>query len=104
MAKIPTHLRTTTKKWYKQIIQEYELESHHLSILTMVAEVWDRIQEAKEVIEKEGAYYEDRFGQPKAHPALAEERNNRVVFARLIRELALDIEQPRETGRPPRLY
>ena len=46
----------------------------------------------------------DRFGKPKTHPALAVEKDNKIIFARLMRELNLDIEPPGNTGRPPGLY
>ncbi len=103
-SKAPAHLKANTKKWYVSVLEEYELEPHHIKILTLAAEAWDRCQEARETIEQVGAYYEDRFGCPKAHPAVAVERDSRIAFARLIRELALDIEPPRAPGRPPGLY
>jgi len=68
----------------------------------LAAEAWDRSQEARETAEREGAYYEDRFGQPKAHPAVAVERDSRIAFARLMRELDLD-GAPAPDPRPPRV-
>jgi len=44
------------------------------------------------------------FTSPKTHPALSVEKENKIIFARLLRELCLDIEPPRDTGRPPGLY
>ena len=86
---LPKNLRSATKKWIKQIFADYELESQHIKILIQAAECWDRLLEAREQIEKDGAFYMDRFDSPKAHPALSEERSNRVIFSRLIRELNL---------------
>jgi phage terminase small subunit len=68
----------------------------------MACEAHDRATEATETIEAEGAYYQDRFGCPKAHPAVAVERDARVLFARLVRELDLDGDvapDPRPTRR-----
>jgi hypothetical protein len=103
MAKIqiPKHLKPETKIWIKKILNTYELESHHVKILIQAGEQWDRNTEARERIAKEGAYFTDFRGQPRSHPALADERNGRVVFARLLRELNLS-EGPGET-RPPGL-
>jgi P27 family predicted phage terminase small subunit len=102
MKRAPMHLTKKTKEWFNKMLAEYELEEHHLKILVAAAESLDRIDEARETVEKEGAYFQDRFDQPKAHPALSVEKDNKVLFARLIRELNLDIEEP--DVRPPRLY
>ena len=100
---LPKHLRVATKKWIRQILADYELESQHVKILIQAGECWDRILLARERIEKDGAYYTDRFHSPKCHPALSEERNNRVVFSRLIRELNLSEGLP-ETRLPGLKY
>ncbi len=100
---LPKHLRVATKKWIRQILADYELESQHVKILIQAGECWDRILLARETVEKNGAYYTDRFGSPKCHPALSEERNNRVVFSRLIRELNLSEGLP-ETRLPGLKY
>ena len=96
---VPKTLRPATKEWIRQIFSDYELESHHIKILIQAGETWDRLLEARDHIEVEGAYYRDRFGSPKAHPGLAEERSNRIVFSRLIRELNLT-ETPPDTRLP----
>ncbi len=100
-AKLPKYLKVATKAWIQRILADYELESHHVKILIMAGECWERIIQARERIKKEGAYFTDRWGCPKSHPALADERNNRIVFARLIRELNLLEEGP--DARPPGL-
>lgn len=106
MARItaPTHLKAATKRWYKQVLEDYELEPHHMKILTLAATSWDRAQDARELIDKEGAIIPDRFGSPKKHPAVDVEKDSMITFARLVRELALDIEPPKAPGRPPGLY
>lgn len=104
--KPPKHLKPATKKWFRQVIEEYDLEAHHVKILTLAAESWDRCQEAREILDREGLTYLDRFGCPRARPEVAVERDSRIAFARLVRELCLDIDPPPpgETDRPPRLY
>lgn len=99
----PSHLRPATRSWWRDVVKSYELEDHHRRLLTLLCESWDRIQEAREQIEVDGAYIANRFGDMKAHPALAMERQERVVFARLLRELDLDTEPPPEPPRPNRL-
>src|SRR5438270_2582360 len=85
----PSHLQPATAEWWSEIAAAYELESHQYRLLTLAAEAWDRAQEARERISVDGAYLEDRFGQLRAHPAVAVERDARLAFARLVRELAL---------------
>src|SRR4030042_578428 len=99
--RIPKHLKSSTKKWFREIIETYELESHHVKLLTLAAEAWDRCQDARKAITKHGSVFIDKFGQPKARPEIAIERDARIAFARLLRELNLS-ETPDE-NRPPGL-
>lgn len=86
----PPHLRPATAAWWTQILTDFALESHHLRLLELAATAWDRAEGAREVIDKLGISYEDRFGAPRARPEVAVERDSRIGFARLIRELGLD--------------
>ena len=97
----PKHLSRESKGWWRQVVSDYDLERHHLKLLQSACEAWDRVAEARALIERDGIVVEDRFGQPKAHPAVDIERHNRALFARMLRELALDVEEPAETVRPP---
>lgn len=98
--KPPKHLRAQTRRWWSGIVADYDLESHHLRLLTLAAEAWDRGEEAREILATEGLTYDDRFGQPRARPEVAIERDSRIAFARMLRELALDVAPPEE-ARPP---
>ena len=97
----PAHLREATRRWWRSVTSAWSLEEHHVKLLTAAAESWDRLQEARERIAKDGAYLQDRFGQLRPHPALAIERDSRIAFARILRELDLDAEPP--ASRPPAL-
>jgi phage terminase small subunit len=83
-------------------LEEYELEPHHVRLLTLAAEAWDRAAAAREVVDRDGMTFADRFGQPKPRPEIAIERDSRIGFARLLRELGLDVEKPPEAPRMPR--
>lgn len=100
--KVPKHLRKPTQNWVKSVLSEYDLDEHHMKLLTAAAESWDRICAAREIIDGQGLTFLDRFGQPKARPEVAIERDNKVVFARLLRELALDADAPTEAPRTVR--
>ncbi|RYG96203.1 MAG: hypothetical protein EON58_12600 [Alphaproteobacteria bacterium] len=101
--KAPAHLRAATRRWFQGVLSDFDLEPHDIKLLTLAAEAWDRGQQAREIVDSEGLTFTDRFGQPKARPELAIERDSRIGFARLLRELALDIDLPDDT-RPPGLH
>ena len=97
----PAHLSKPSAAWWRRVVGTYALEEHHERLLTLAAEAFDRAQEARVRLMEDGAFYTDRRGAPKAHPGIAVERDARLAFARLIRELDLDGE-PLPDPRPPR--
>ena len=99
--KIPNHLQKEGREFWRAVLSDYELEdSHHLKLLETASQCLDRIAQARRQILKHGGFYKDRFGQPKEHPAHKTERDNKVLFARLLRELNLDVEPPKEARIP----
>lgn len=102
--KVPKELSKNSKQFFNSILKEYELESHHIKILTEACHALDRLQEAQKQIKKHGSYYMDRFKKPKTSPFVEVEAKYMVIFKNLIRELGLDLEPPKEPGRPPRQY
>jgi phage terminase small subunit len=68
----------------------------------MAGEAWDRATQAREALAEHGLTYTDRYGGPKARPEVAIERDSRIGFARLLRELGIDdVEQPSAPGWAP---
>jgi P27 family predicted phage terminase small subunit len=74
-----------------------------LRLLRLACEAWDRCQQARQLIEREGLTVPTRDGGQKLHPAARVEDASRIAFSRLIRELDLDLDPPAETKRPPML-
>lgn len=102
--RIPSGLKTPGKKFYKEILEQYDLpESHDLERLYMAARCLDEISEDEKTVKAEGRFIFDRFQQKREHPASKAIRDNKTLFCRIIRELALDITAP-EDARPPRQY
>ena len=99
----PAHLEAATRDWWLSVVRTWELDEHHVRLLTLACEAWDRAEEARQRLARDGSYVRDRFRQLKAHPAVAVERDARAQFARLLRELDLDVDGPREDVRPPLL-
>jgi len=101
--KPPQGLGAEGRKFWRGVHRDYEItECHDLKILGLASGCLDRIFESEQEIERSGSYYIDRFGQPKEHPAHKTERDNKILLARLLRELRLDIEPP--GSRPPARY
>lgn len=94
----PRHLSESSRAFWRSVVAEFELETHHLAILQAACEARDRMDEARAAIDTDGAYITGRFGM-KAHPALAVERDSRTAMLRALRELGLDLEAP--ASRPP---
>jgi P27 family predicted phage terminase small subunit len=99
----PGHLRPATKRWWLSVAQSWELEEHHVRLLTLACEAWDRGQQAREAIEKDGLTTPTREGGVKLSPLVRIEADCRLAFARLLRELDLDVDPPAEAKRPPTL-
>jgi phage terminase small subunit len=88
----------------RKVLKEYRFtDEHDYRRLDLACGCLDRIDQFQEIIKIEGVMVEDRFQQTKEHPAVKGERDQKIVFARLIRELNLDI-QPGKESRPPGLY
>ena len=96
----PTHLRAATQRWYVAVLKDYDLESTASGSCRQPAEHRIGFRKPRGV-GKAGAYVEGRYGV-RAHPAVAVERDSRLAFARLLRELDLDGE-PAPDPRPTRL-
>src|SRR5262249_26114680 len=91
------------KRWFSEVCAEYELEAHHIKLLTLACEAWDRGQQARQELDRHGLTYTDSRGQPRIRPEIAFERDSRISFARLMRELDLDCADPDGAPRPPPL-
>ncbi len=99
----PGHLQATTRAWFNDVLRDYELEPHHVRLLSLACESWDRCSQAREALAGGGLTVTDRFGFPRARPEVAIERDSRIAFARLCRELDLDTDAPSAPTRPPPL-
>src|ERR1700682_6032183 len=100
--KPPKHLRPETPRWFAAVSERFELEQHHFRLLKLAAEALDRAEQAREALPEHGTVFNDRFGSPRARPEIAIERDSRIAFARLLRELGIDdVEPPVAPGMAP---
>ena len=41
---VPKHLKKPTREWFESVMSQYELEEHHIRLLTLACEAWERAQ------------------------------------------------------------
>lgn len=97
----PADLSPAAKRWWLEVISEYELESSHVHLLTLAARALDRGEEARKILRRGGLSFRDDHGVLRIRPEVTVEKASAVLFARLLRELRLDVSPPDD--RPPRL-
>ena len=98
----PEHLSAEAKAWFVAVVELYEFEPHTLKVLEAACDALDRMNQARSVVLEVGPFVDDRYGTPKVHPAATLERDSRLAFARLVRELGIDQADAPGT-RPPRI-
>jgi phage terminase small subunit len=99
----PNHLKPGTRRWWRDVLETWELEAHHLMLLTLAATAWDRAVEARAQIKAHGLGSPTAAGGMKLSPFVRVEESAMLTFARLLRELDLDVAPPAEARRPPML-
>ena len=100
----PEHLSEASQAWWREVIDGYDLAGHDLKLLELACGAYDRATEARAVIEREGITFETKSGDVKTHPAVLIENQARTSFARLVREMGLDLAETSPDSRPPRRY
>ena len=98
----PAHLQNGTRAWWESVNHDFNLEPHQVRLLTLACEAWDRCVQARKAVSKHGLTNTNRYGEVRARPEIAIERDSRIAFARLLRELNLDVEELFDI-RPPSL-
>lgn len=90
----PSHLRPATKTWWKTVVETYQFGDSDLKVLTLAAEALDAHETARLALAKEGTTYLDRYNNPRLRPENNVLRDSALVFARLVKQLQLDVPEP----------
>lgn len=99
--KAPVGLTPAARSWWKKLTSEYDIDDQAgLLILETAMRAMDRMTMAAELIDKHGAVTVDKFGQLKANPACAVERDSRAAMMAALKSLNLDLEPLGKPGRP----
>lgn len=99
--KPPRHLTAESKAIWRQICEEWELDTQALILLRTALEAFDRYHQARKQLSTEGLTVKSPTGQVRRHPATDVERQARASFLQSWRMLNLGIEPPGDIGRPP---
>jgi hypothetical protein len=91
----PRHLSAESKALWNQVNGDFELESDALAILRVALEQFDRAQQARKLLAKDGLVLDG-----KRHPATDVEKTAYGLFLRAMRQLGLDVVAPGPMGRP----
>jgi phage terminase small subunit len=73
-------LKASQSFWIR-VVSEYVLEPHHTRLLTSACEAYDRMNQARRILKREGLVTTDRHGRRIAHPCVAIERDSRIAHA-----------------------
>jgi phage terminase small subunit len=98
-----TPLSDKASAWHASVLHEWPgiaKDPAALELLDRAAAAIDRIDAAQAAVDEHGVIVNDRWGVPKANPAVAVVRDGTVLLVRLLRELRLE---PDDSARPPRL-
>ena len=99
----PPHLTPEARAWFDKFVKEYGVtDEAGLLLLRTAMESFDRANEARQVLSKEGITVKDKYGQHRPHPAAGIERDARKNMLAFLRALNLDVEPTKiGPGRPP---
>jgi P27 family predicted phage terminase small subunit len=97
----PAHLPPTAKRLWTRLVSDFGIDdAGGLELVLTACLAHARAQDAREAIAKDGAVTRDRFGQLRAHPAVAIERDSLSLLVRALRALNLELDDddlsPRE--------
>jgi phage terminase small subunit len=89
IARAPGYLSASARRWFAAVATTYHLEPHHVRLLTLCCQSWDRAEQARQVLAKEGLTYLDARGNPHGRPEVVIARDATALFGKLLRQLEL---------------
>ncbi len=81
------------RRLWRAVLTEFELAEHEMTLLRQAVHVADLCEDLQQRVDEEGPVLGDR-----AHPALVELRQQRILLARLIVALRVPLGEAEEDG------
>ena len=78
--KVPSGISPRSSRLWRAVVAEYELSDAELEVLRSACEQLDRADEAAAILKRHPLVVVDRYGNPRAHPAIEVERKARGVI------------------------
>jgi phage terminase small subunit len=85
----PTHLSVKSAALWARLVSDYRLDAPGLALLQVACEALDRLEQAREVLERDGLTIGEG-GSTRRHPALDIEKQSASIFLRAWRDLGWD--------------
>jgi hypothetical protein len=89
----PSHFEKPEKELWRKIVEIYDFgdDAAALSLLSSALEAKARARRCREIIDRDGEVFTDRWGQLKQHPLLAGERGAQANFVASMKSLNLQL-------------
>ena len=96
--KPPNGLATRGRKFWRDVVDEFDLTDAERHLLHEACRSLDRIDALEALVATEGQTVTGSTGQTVLHPAIAEARQQRLVLGRLVKQLELPDEDTPPTS------
>lgn len=93
--KPPDDLADAGRAFWDTTMSAFDLADHELTLLAEACRTMDNLADLGAVVRSEGVVHDSPQGR-RAHPALVEMRQQRIVLIRLLRALGLPDDEPEE--------
>src|SRR5262249_18633813 len=90
--KAPDSLSSEAQSLWAAVVAGWDIDRPGELVLLAACESLDRLRDCQRTLKTDGLTCEDRFGQTRAHPLLAVERDSRTALLKALRQLGLAAE------------
>jgi len=99
----PVGISSEAREWWKKLTEAYVFaDPDSIMLLQSIMSCFDRVNQARALVEKEGLVVHNRFGEAQPHPALRVENAARDAMHRALKQLGLEEVPANPVGRPYR--
>jgi P27 family predicted phage terminase small subunit len=95
----PTGLSKAGRELWSRLVAEFGIvDAGGLAVLEQGLRSWERAEQARRQLDREGLTFRDRWGQARPNPALPVERDARAAFLSAIKQLQIEIPTAEQPG------